>query len=161
VCAFLCVCACACLCVCVRLSQVQLVPGEAVCEELGALLVLMRHFGLKRLVHLPPHAGHAGPKATLHLQLVALTIHTHTHTHTHRVSSMAAHGPRSDWTSSCVSVQNYGGLKMKHLFIPVFIYLFLYLFMHLLIYSYIYSCIYLFITIFIHAFIYLFILKSF
>lgn len=50
----------------------QLVPGEAVREELGALVVLMRHSGLEGMQDFPPHGAHARPEAALLFELVTL-----------------------------------------------------------------------------------------
>lgn len=52
--------------------QVQLVPGEAVREELGALLVLMRDSGLEGMQYFPPHGAHARAEAALLFELVTL-----------------------------------------------------------------------------------------
>lgn len=52
--------------------QVQLVPGEAVREELGALVVLVRHSGLEGMQYFPPHGAHARPEAALLFELVTL-----------------------------------------------------------------------------------------
>lgn len=54
-------------------SQMELVPGEAVREELGAVLLMqVRDVGLKWLVQLPPHCAHSCRKTLLFFQLVAL-----------------------------------------------------------------------------------------
>lgn len=58
--------------------QVQLVPGEAVREELGALVVLMRHSGLEGMQDFPPHGAHARPEAALLFELVTL-VQSRTH----------------------------------------------------------------------------------
>lgn len=56
----------------------QLVPGEAVREELGALVVLMRHPGLEGMQDFPPHGAHARPKSALLFELVTLRKKHHT-----------------------------------------------------------------------------------
>lgn len=60
------------MCVCVLVSQVELVPGEAVCEELCGSVVLWGHFGLERLLQLPPHAAHAAAERTFLFNFIAL-----------------------------------------------------------------------------------------
>lgn len=41
-------------------------------EELGALVVLMRHSGLEGMQDFPPHGAHARPEAALLFELVTL-----------------------------------------------------------------------------------------
>lgn len=51
----------------------ELVPGEALREELCAtLLMQVRDVGLKRLVQLPPHCVHSCRQTLLLFQLIAL-----------------------------------------------------------------------------------------
>ena len=54
-------------------SQMELVPGEAVREELSAALLLqVGNVGLEGLVQLPPYCAHSGRQTLVFLHLIAL-----------------------------------------------------------------------------------------
>lgn len=57
-------------------SQVKLVPGEAVWKKLGAFVVLVWYFGLKRLIQFPPHRAHTGPETTFLFEFITLRERT-------------------------------------------------------------------------------------